>query len=205
MHDGYIFTLAICGTANASTPAIAAVNTMLAALPPVKRAALLGEVLPLDSSDSPHDTLIDEVMTDMQDAEVLLLVSPLYRVAAREDVALPARLAALLERATQPPLLERLRGRWAVLVGIDTADDAAAQASQGGVDGIVYRQMMLAPLQRFCLDAGLDVAGSAILAAPQGQPPEMLAPAQAARLDTLAQRAYAQARQTVPHALPTTQ
>jgi hypothetical protein len=136
---------------------------------------------------------------------VLLLVSPLYRVTAHQEVALPMRLTALLARAAQASMLAQLRGKWAVLVGIDTADDTATQARQRNVDGIVYRQMMLAPLQRFCIDAGIAVAGSTILAAPEGHSSEALGPEQAATLGTLAQRAYAQARQMIPHALPSTQ
>lgn len=89
MHDGYIFSLGICGSASLSGPAPACLDLMLAALPPVKRAAYLGEVLISEGDPSFADPLRDPVLADIGDAEVLLLATPL------PGGALPPRLAAL--------------------------------------------------------------------------------------------------------------
>lgn len=76
MHDGYIFTLGLCGSATGGGPAPALLDLMLAAIPPVKRAAYLGEVF--DSLEQPaHDPLSEPVRADLADAELLLLTTPL--------------------------------------------------------------------------------------------------------------------------------
>lgn len=108
MHDGYIFTLGVCGSASTSGPAPACLDLMLAAIPPVKRAAYLGEVLLSEGAPSLADPLLDPIRADIADAEVLLLSTPL------PGGALPARLAALaraLEAAPPPG-----RRRFAALV-----------------------------------------------------------------------------------------
>jgi hypothetical protein len=113
MHDGYIFTLGICGTASASSPALRLLDAMLAALPPVKRAALLGDIVLLDQGGKLDDPLLDPIVRDMVDAELLLIVTPVW-----PGEQLPPRLLALLERAM--PLAETgaLSGKIATLVGV---------------------------------------------------------------------------------------
>lgn len=103
MHDGYIFTLGVCGSASTSGPAPACLDLMLAALPPVKRAAYLGEVLISDGAPSLDDPLLAPVAADLADAEVLLVCTPL------PGGALPARLAALARRLEQAPPAGRRR------------------------------------------------------------------------------------------------
>lgn len=196
MHDGYIFTLGVCGTTTTSSPAPALLNSMLAALPPVKRAALLSTVrIQRDDPPSavPDDPLLDAVVADMHDAELLLFVTPIIHGSA--STALPTCLHMLLERAQPLAAAGVLHGRVAALVGVE----AAEQVEQAGaLDRIIYKQTIFAPLHRFCVAAGIQVAGTILLAAESdaavGTPP-----AQA-----LAQRAYAQVRQRLPHALPDT-
>lgn len=109
MHDGYLFTLGICGSAGG--PAAAALDLMLSALPPVKRAAYLGEVLVAEGAPSLDDPLLPLILADIADAEVLLIVTPL------PGGRLPPRLAALLGQTLPPPA----RGdRFAALVGLGT-------------------------------------------------------------------------------------
>lgn len=117
MHDGYIFTLGICGGASASGPAPACLDLMLGALPPVKRAAYLGEVLLSEGAPSFADPLLAPLLADIADAEVLLLSVPL------PGGALPPRLAALaraLEAAPPSP-----RRRFAALVAFADGPTAA--------------------------------------------------------------------------------
>jgi hypothetical protein len=206
MHDGYIFTLAICGTAAASSLAPALLNTMLAAIPPVKRAALLGEVVPLDQSGRLHDTLSDQVIADIRDAEVLFLVSPLYHIAQQTEtpaVTLPERFRALLARAASRSTDEQWHGKSAALVIVDTAGKRAddgddTNVTDSRVDQIVYKHMLLAPLQRFCVEAGIEVVGATIVSETGTEPDEKTLE----MVRDLAQRAYASARQRLPHALP---
>jgi hypothetical protein len=109
MHDGYIYTLGICGSASGSGPAPACLDLMLAALAPVKRAAYLGEVLVMSgSSPSLDDPLLAPVYQDLADADLLLLVTPL------PGGALPMSLEALattISRLPPPPAR-----RYAVLI-----------------------------------------------------------------------------------------
>jgi hypothetical protein len=117
MHDGYLFTLGVCGGASASGPAPACLDLMLAALPPVKRAAYLGEVLVSEGEPSFDDPLLAPILGDIADAEVLLLSVPL------PGGALPARLAALaraLAAAPPPP-----RRRFAALVAFSDGPPTA--------------------------------------------------------------------------------
>jgi|YNPBryunderm2012_1023409.scaffolds.fasta_scaffold21882_2 NAD(P)H-dependent FMN reductase len=110
MHDGYLFTLGICGSANDSGPARRCLDAMLAALPPVKRAAYLGEVLISADAPSFDDPLLAPLLTDIADAEVLLVVTPL------PGGNLPPRLRGLFEAlaATPPPA----RRRFVALVAV---------------------------------------------------------------------------------------
>jgi hypothetical protein len=116
MHDGYLFTLGVCGSASDSGPAPACLDGMLAALPPVKRAAYLGEILLSEGAPSLDDPLTAPLLADIADAELLLIVTPL------PGGALPARLLGLaraLEAA--PPAGERLAAIVTVGEGADTA------------------------------------------------------------------------------------
>lgn len=119
MHDGYLFTLGICG--GAGGPAAACLDLMLAALPPVKRAAYLGEVLVAEGAPSFADPLLPLILADIADAEVLLIVTPL------PGGRLPPRLAALLAQRLPPPA----RGdRFAALVGLGPAGRGLAALRQ---------------------------------------------------------------------------
>lgn len=188
MHDGYLYTLGICGTVAASTPAPALLNTMLAALPPVKRAALLGEVLPLDTNGDLHDPLVDAIVADMHDAEVVLLVSPLYY--RDGQVALPARLTALLDRAMPLVAAGQLRDKVAALVGVIPAPP----------ENVGCREV-LAPLHHFCARAGITVAGVAVI---DEQTDSIPRPETLQTVRELARCAYAQARRRCPAVLPHT-
>lgn len=108
MHDGYIYTLGICGSASGSGPAPACLDLMLAAVPPVKRAAYLGEVLLSSGAASLVDPLIEPVRADIDAAELLIIVTPL------PGNKLPARLTALVNAIEhEPPSVAR---RFALLV-----------------------------------------------------------------------------------------
>jgi hypothetical protein len=116
MHDGYLFTLGVCGSASDSGPAPACLDGMLAALPPVKRAAYLGEILLSQGPASLDDPLTAPLLADIADAELLLIVTPL------PGGALPARLRALARAiAAAPPSGARL----AAIVAIGDGGDAA--------------------------------------------------------------------------------
>jgi len=108
MHDGYIYTLGICGSASGSGPAPACLDLMLAAVPPVKRAAYLGEVMLSSGAVSLVDPLIEPVRADIDAAELLIIVTPL------PGERLPARLTALVNAIErEPPSVAR---RFALLV-----------------------------------------------------------------------------------------
>lgn len=108
MHDGYIYTLGICGSASGSGPAPPCLDLLLAALPPVKRAAYLGEVMLSGGAPSLVDPLIEPVRADIDAAELLIIVTAL------PGDRLPARLAALVHAIEQePPSVAR---RFALLV-----------------------------------------------------------------------------------------
>ncbi len=116
MHDGYLFTLGICGSASESGPAPACLNAMLAALPPVKRAAYLGEILLSEGAPSLADPLTMPLLGEISDAELLLIVTPLA------GGALPARVQTLARAMAADPPPGR---RFAVIVTIgDGADEA---------------------------------------------------------------------------------
>jgi len=116
MHDGYLFTLGICGSANDGGPARRCLDAMLAALPPVKRAAYLGEVLISADAPSFDDPLLAPLLTDIADAEVLLVVTPL------PGGGLPPRLRALFEALAATPLPARRRFVALVAVGDGSTD-----------------------------------------------------------------------------------
>lgn len=179
MHDGYIFTLGICGSTTAEHPALLLLDVMLKALPPVKRAAHLGEVLQLEKNHQLRDPLLDPLREDLRDAEVVLVVTPLH------GATLPFRLAALLNYVHDLITVGMLRGKVAALVGIGTADMVPPAA--------------LALLERFCKDAGMPVAGTVFLTEAQAT-----LPATVDSLQELARHAYALARQHLPDALPHT-
>ncbi len=178
MHDGYLFTLGICGTTAADHPALFVLNTMLTALPPVKRAAYLGPVLPLDQRGQLYDALIEPIVCDMRDAELLLIVTPV------SAVALPARLAALLDHVVPLASDGMLRDKVVALVMI--APDTVPAATTA-----------LVRLQDFCVAAGMQIAGQRYFTASAvTQPPAVAA------VIALAQQAYIQARQRIPDVLP---
>jgi hypothetical protein len=170
MHDGYIFTLGICAGTYGLAPAC--LNLMLAALPPVKRAALLGEVLISASAPSLDDPLVEPIRADIADAELLLVVTPLV------GGALPTRLRALAHRvkfAPPPP-----RPRFMVIVVVGEPNDEA-----------------LLPLRRLRTAVGAVEAGELWL-----EDSDALGADQRRRLEDLARAAYAQARGLEPEALP---
>ncbi|NTU84737.1 MAG: hypothetical protein HGA45_36135, partial [Chloroflexales bacterium] len=68
MHDGYIFTLGICGSASMSGPAQGCLDLMLATLSPVKRAAYLGEIRVSEGAPSLDDPLRGPVAGAIADA-----------------------------------------------------------------------------------------------------------------------------------------
>ncbi|MBX0328886.1 hypothetical protein K2Z83_14495 [Oscillochloris sp. ZM17-4] len=172
MHDGYIFTIGICGSASDSGLAPACLDTMLAALPPVKRAALLGEVLLFTGAPDLDDPMRDPIRADIADAELLLIVTPLL------GGGLPARLRGLARAvaASPPPA----RQRFVALAAVGPRDDAA-----------------LAPLRRLCAAAGAEIVGE--LWVDDGA---QLGDADRGRLEELARAAYARARTVAPEALP---
>lgn len=103
MHDGYLFTLGICGSADEDDPAPEVLSALLGQLPPVKRAAFLG-LLPLGQPD----TLLADIVADMRDAELIVIVTP------ATAPQLPARLNDLLRAAYAADLA----GRYAALVAV---------------------------------------------------------------------------------------
>lgn len=172
MHDGYIFTIGICGSASDSGLAPACLDAMLAALPPVKRAAYLGEILVSEGEPDLADPLADPIRADIADAELLLLVSPF------SAAGLPARLRALARAvAAGPP---PARPRVAALVAVGRRDEAT-----------------LAPLRELCAAAGAHIAGELWLSDEAALSPEALS-----KLGELARAAYSQARTLAPEALP---
>ncbi|WP_298816597.1 hypothetical protein [Chloroflexus sp.] len=103
MHDGYLFTLGICGSADEDDPAPELLSALLGALPPVKRAAFLG-VLPFEQPDP----LLTDIIADMTDAELIVIVAP------ATTPQLPTRLNTLLCAATAA----RINGRYAFIAAI---------------------------------------------------------------------------------------
>ncbi len=74
MHDGYLFTLGICGSADEDDPAPEVLSALLGQLPPVKRAAFLGPLPP-----GQPDALLADIVADMRDAELIVIVTPATR------------------------------------------------------------------------------------------------------------------------------
>ncbi len=170
MHDGYIFTIGICGSAGGL--AQICLDTMLAALPPVKRAALLGAVLLSEGLPSLEDSMAEPIRADIADAELLLIVTPLV------GGGLPDRLRALADRVISAPPPQR--ARFVVIVAVGRRDDAA-----------------LVPLLRLRDAVGAAAAGEIWL-----EDGEALGAEQRRALVDLARSAYARARGLAPEALP---
>jgi hypothetical protein len=172
MHDGYIYTLGICGSASGSGPAPACLDLMLAALPPVKRAAYLGEVLMLSSSaPSLDDPLLAPVYQELADADLLLLVTPLPGGAL--PVSLEA-LAAAISRMPPPPAR-----RFAVLIVF----------AHGSLNALWTLRHALEAAEIEILDEFYAL-------------PEASLPSLADEVIALARNAYARARALHPEALP---
>lgn len=177
MHDGYVYTLGICGSAAANSPAPALLDALLAALPPVKRAALLGEVVPLDANGRLSDPLVPLVVNDMRDAELILIVTPV------SASSLPLRLTVCLDYAEPLATASMLRGKVAILVGI---------SSHRGIGDVAFQR-----LQQFCENAGMSIADATLLTADR-----LLDPDATDVLKAVVQRAYTQIHQRIPYALP---
>ncbi|RRR76156.1 MAG: hypothetical protein EI684_03495 [Candidatus Viridilinea halotolerans] len=109
MHDGYLYTLGICGSTAGNGPAPQCLDLMLAALPPVKRAAYLGEVLLDHASPGFRDPLLAPLYVELADAELLLIVTPL------PGGQLPPRLQALAHVLCKTPLVSA--PRYAIFIG----------------------------------------------------------------------------------------
>jgi|HigsolmetaAR202D_1030399.scaffolds.fasta_scaffold00005_99 Predicted flavoprotein len=126
MHDGYLFTLGICGTASSASIAPNLLTAMMKAIRPVKRVAHLGDIRPLQSDGSlTKDSFLEEVVDDIPDAEALLIVTPLLHG------GLPPRLQALLacasERLEANAFSDMLAGL--VCVGGDAGEREAAESA----------------------------------------------------------------------------
>ncbi|NTV64626.1 MAG: hypothetical protein HGA65_13995 [Oscillochloris sp.] len=170
MHDGYIFTIGICGSTGGLAPTC--LDAMLAALPPVKRAALLGEVLLSEGAPDLHDPLVEPIRADIADAELLLIVTPVL------GTALPTRLYELARRViiTPPPT----RPRHALLVILGQCDEAA-----------------LTPLRHLCAAAEARIVSELWV-----KDEDTLSDEQRKQLEYLTRAAYEIARGLVPEALP---
>lgn len=179
MHDGYLFTLGICGSAAADHPALFALNTMLGALPPVKRAVYLGPMVSLNQYGQLYDPLLEPIVCDMRDAELLLIVTPV------SETTLPARLARLLDHGVSVAGNGMLRDKVVALIVItlDTAPAAEMAARKR--------------LQHFCATAGMQIAGQLSFTVSA-----VMQPSAVAAMMALARQAYTEARQRVPDALP---
>ncbi|MCS6887381.1 MAG: NAD(P)H-dependent oxidoreductase [Chloroflexus sp.] len=153
MHDGYLFTLGICGSAAEDDPAPEVLSALLGALPPVKRAAFLGE-LPAGQPD----LLLAEVVADMRDAELIVIVTP------ATVPQLPARLTNLLRAACAADLA----GRYAALVTVGPYAQAvlhelrAAVATCGFVIAGAFALVEDAPLPEAELRAAYTAARAAL-------------------------------------------
>ena len=172
MHDNYLFTLGVCGSASASSPALGLLETMLRVLHPVKRAALLGEVVALVEGAFTADPMALPILADIADAELLLIVTPF------PANRLPARLTTIL--AMQAPPNPTIRGRHALLVGICGAQAPAME-----------------PLTTFCQTAGFHLAGTLCL-----PPALAATPAAHHAVAALARYAYTLAQRHNPAVLP---
>lgn len=136
MHDGYLFTLGICGSA-AGHPALQLLDAMLAALPPVKRAIYLGEVQPAGADGTWQEPLLDPLRADLADAEILLLVTPTL------PGGLPIRLRAALE---QWPAANHNGPAQVVAVAIGPAADQAIARLRGffAAPAVYFQSLALA-------------------------------------------------------------
>jgi hypothetical protein len=197
MHDGYIFTLGIAGSAGG--PTAHCLDVMLAALPPVKRAAYLGDVLTSPGLPSLDDPLTAPILADVADAEVLLIVTPFL------GGRLPPRLAALMR--TTPPADRR---RFAALVTLGAGDAAPLRMWLNTANARICAELPLSamghahPPYRRPGGASLRRPGGASLRRPGGAslPPPPDDPANPTdQLAACARAAYAAARAVHPSAL----
>lgn len=173
MHDGHLFTIGICGAA-AGGPAVALLNSLLTALPPVKRAALLGEVGALDAQGRLNDPLAEPLLADIADAELIIIVTPLI------FGSLPPRLEHILHRLDQPASGQSLSGKVCRYISIGEGSDRGATR-----------------LSRLCGNRGTDFTALAF------PPCDQLDPAQCEAAVAVVRRAYALARSRMPDVLPT--
>lgn len=172
MHDGYIFTLGIAGAAGG--PTADCLDAMLAALPPVKRAAYLGDVLMSEGLPSLSDPLILPILGDVADAEVLLIVTPF--IAGR----LPPRIAAVTR--TMPPADRR---RFAALITLGEGDATSLRAWLAATNAELCAELALSADGATAQTAATDASGNS----------------PADRLAACARAAYAAARALHPSAL----
>lgn len=172
MHDGYLFTLGVCGTASGSSLAPALLGAMLRAIPPVKRAALLGEVLLLDDPTIFADPLREALLADLRDAELLLIVSPL------RSERLPARLTQLLKLAAEMPL----GGKHALVVLLGAAEDRL-RAAEHSISSLI------------------ELSGMQIIETLTASD-ELISPTEQAAIEAATLRAYELARAPWPDLLP---
>ncbi len=176
MHDGYLFTLGVCFSTSADSPALMLLDTLLGALPPVKRAAFLSDVDPLDDQAGFDHELLPAIVSDLCDAELLIVVTPIA------SDSLPVRLTALLHQAAPLATSGVLREKMVLLVGIAHSEEKNAP---------------FAHLHHFCLTAGMTLATAVVVCKDAALQPGTLE-----QLRLAAQQAYAQIRIRIPGALP---
>jgi hypothetical protein len=119
MHDGYLFTIGICGSTSGVGPAF--LDRMLAALAPVKRAAYLGEVTISTADPDLRDPYLDAILADIADAEIMLLVTPM------PEGVLPRRLQDLLQSLERRTEATGTLYGVIVVLGSDTDTTALAE------------------------------------------------------------------------------
>jgi hypothetical protein len=172
MHDGYLFTLGICGSAAAGHPALHVLDAMLAALPPVKRALYLGAVQPSGTDGTWQEPLLAPLIADLADAEILLLATP------APPGGLPGRLRAALN---QLPVADRRASLQVVAVAVGPAAEQSLAWLQScfAAPAIHFRSLALAPDDVFtamprALDLSRDAYRCARVALPAALPHEGL-------------------------------
>lgn len=176
MHDGYLFTLGVCCSTSANNPALMLLDTLLGALPPVKRAAFLSDVGAPDHQAGFDDQVLPAIVADLCDAELLIVVTPV------SSDALPDRLTAVLHQAAPLAHSGALREKMVLLVGIADSNE---------------KNMPFAQLQHFCITAGMTLTTAVVV-----RKDVALQPGTLKQLRLAAQQAYAQCRMHIPEALP---
>lgn len=162
MHDGYLFTIGVGEVGDATAPILLAA---MAALPPVKRVALLGDVRPYDGRVQRGD-MLDGVLDDLRDAELAVLAVP------APPWGLSGRLTALLDRTIALASQGSLRGLEvvALVAGPGAALGSERLQAWGTVAGMRLHIMGTATLpddpQPFIMrvQAGYRVASQGLLA-----------------------------------------